>query len=510
MVVKDKKITVVGLARSGAGAAKLLALMGAEVTVTDKRPEVELIDMVKELGPSVKLALGGHPEEVFAAAELIVVSPGVPLEIRPIASAKAKGIPVIGELELAYQLIVASNESKVRGKKEDQLQVTSHQSPAFLAVTGSNGKSTTTTLLDHMMRKAGSSTVFGGNIGNALTEEIYKIVTSKEQLATSNEQRVTDEDKNSLLTTHCSLPDFFVVEVSSFQLEAIDSFRPHVASILNITPDHMDRYHSMTKYRDAKAAIYQNQRGGDFLVLNADDPEVLDLYNLHFRPGNPDRPKVYFFSRNREVEGVYYKDGKVFCNMSDISCRACLIKADEIRIKGVHNLENAMAASAMALLANCPAEAVAESMKEFTGLEHRLEQVRELDGVTYINDSKGTNVGAVVKSIESFPEPVVLIAGGRDKAGDFSVLRELVSQKVRAVILIGEASGKIKDALGDVTDTLMAKDLAEAVTMSRRTAKKGDVVLLSPACASFDMFRDYEDRGRQFKKLVVGLKDDNA
>jgi UDP-N-acetylmuramoylalanine--D-glutamate ligase len=237
---------------------------------------------------------------------------------------------------------------------------------------------------------------------------------------------------------------------------------------------------------------------------------VFDLYNLHFRPGNPERPKVYFFSRNREVEGIYYKDGKVYCNMPDIACTAYLIDADEIRIKGVHNLENAMAASVMALLANCPPEAVIDSMKEFKGLEHRLEQVRELDGVTYINDSKGTNVGAVVKSIESFPEPVVLIAGGRDKAGDFSVLRALVSQKVRAVILIGEASGKIKDALGDVTNSLMAKDLAEAVTMSRQIAKKGDVVLLSPACASFDMFRDYEDRGRQFKKLVMELKDSNA
>ncbi len=503
MVIKGKKITVVGLARSGAGAARLLALMGAEVTVTDKRPEAELMDMVKELGPSVKLALGGHPEEVFSAADLIVVSPGVPLEIRPVASAKAKGIPVIGELELAYLIMQGLGVSDLGLVKYAAL-IPNPQSPIpFLAITGSNGKSTTTTLLDHMMRKAGFNTVFGGNIGNALTEEIYKI-------ATSDEQRVTDEDNNSSLITHYSLPDFFVVEVSSFQLEAIDSFRPHIASILNITPDHLDRYHSMTEYRDAKAAIYLNQRSNDFLVLNADDPGVLDLYNLHLRPGNPERPKVYFFSRNREVEGIYYKDGKLYCNMPDIVRTAYLIDADEIRIKGVHNLENAMAASAMALLAKCSPEAVAESMKEFKGLEHRLELVRELDGVKYINDSKGTNVGAVMKSVESFQEPVVLIAGGRDKAGDFYALRDLVSQKVRAVILIGEASAKIKDALGDVTDTRMAKDLAEAVTMSRQMAKKGDAVLLSPACASFDMFQDYEDRGRQFKKLVMELKDINA
>ena len=508
MVIKGKKITVVGLARSGAGAARLLALMGAEVTVTDKRPEAEVMDMVKELGPSVKLALGGHPEEVFSAADLIVVSPGVPLEIRPVASAKTKGIPVIGELELAYRIMQGLGVSDL-GLVKDAALIPNPQSPIpFLAITGSNGKSTTTTLLDHMMRKAGFNTVFGGNIGNALTEEILKAVKS-DMLKVKSEKSEQIAENLSPFTFHLS-QDYFVVEVSSFQLEAIDSFRPHIASILNITPDHLDRYHSMTEYRDAKAAIYLNQRSNDFLVLNADDPGVLDLYNLHFRPGNPERPKVYFFSRNREVEGVYYKDGKLHCNMPDIARTAYLIDADEIRIKGVHNLENAMAASAMALLANCSPEAVAESMKEFKGLEHRLELVRELDGVKYINDSKGTNVGAVMKSVESFQEPVVLIAGGRDKAGDFYALRDLVSQKVRAVILIGEASAKIKDALGDVTDTRMAKDLAEAVTMSRQMAKKGDAVLLSPACASFDMFRDYEDRGRQFKKLVMELKDINA
>ncbi len=503
MTIKDKKVLVVGLARSGVGAAKLLSLMGAEVTVTDKRTEAELLDMVKELGPSVKLALGGHPEEVFIRADLIVVSPGVPLEIKPIASAKAKGIPVIGELELAYQIIQGLGV-RGQGLAKETTPIPIPQSPIpFLAVTGSNGKSTTTTLLDYMMKKGGFNTIFGGNIGNALTEEIYKIVVS-------NELQVTSEDKNSSLITHNALPDFFVAEVSSFQLEAIDSFRPGIASILNITPDHLDRYPSMVEYREAKANIFRNQRSGDILVLNADDPVLIDLYNLRFNPWKPDMPRVYFFSRTREVEGLYCKDGKVYCNIPEISCTACLIKADEIRIKGVHNLENAMAASTVALLANCSPEAVIESLKEFGGLEHRLELVRELDGVIYINDSKGTNVGAVVKSIESFHGPVVLIAGGRDKAGDFSVLRGPASRKVKAIVLIGEASGKIKDALGDVTDTLQAKDLAEAVELSRKMAEKGDVVLLSPACASFDMFRDYEDRGRQFKKIVMELRDRNA
>lgn len=503
--MKDKKVLVVGLARSGVGAARLLSLMGALVTVTDKRSEDELSEVVKGLGPLVRLALGGHPKEVFTDADLIVVSPGVPLEIGPVASAREKGIPVIGELELAYKAVMSYGLCAMTKDKPSEINAarsTQHSAP-FLALTGSNGKSTTTTLLDHMMRKAGFDTMLGGNIGNALTEEICKIVMS-DGLCVMSKDKLSGENASRI--THHASPDFVVVEVSSFQLEAIDSFRPHIASILNITPDHMDRYHSMTAYRDAKANIYLNQKSGDFLILNADDPGTLGLYDLHFRSGQQGRPRVYFFSRTREVAGIYCRAGKVYCNIPEIACNTYLIDADEIRIKGVHNLENAMAASAMALLANCPPEAVTESMKEFGGLEHRLELVRELDGVKYINDSKGTNTGAVVKSVESFREPLVLIAGGRDKAGDFSVLRGPVSQKVKAIILIGEASGKIKDALGDVTETVMAKDLEEAVKLSRQRAKKGDVVLLSPACASFDMFRDYEDRGRQFKKLVLEMK----
>ena len=276
MTIKDKKVTVVGLARSGAGAARLLSLLGAEVTVTDKRSEGELIDMIKGLRPSVRLALGGHPEEVFTKADLIVVSPGVPLEIWPIAAARAKGIQVIGELELAYRIMQGLGVSDL-GLVKDAALIPNPQSPIpFLAITGSNGKSTTTTLLDYMMKKAGFNTVFGGNIGNALTEEIYKIVTS-------NELRVTGKGEDLSPITHHPSPDFFVVEVSSFQLEAIDGFRPHIASLLNITPDHLDRYYSMDEYRNAKANIYRNQQSGDFLVLNADDPETMRLYDSRFK-----------------------------------------------------------------------------------------------------------------------------------------------------------------------------------------------------------------------------------
>jgi UDP-N-acetylmuramoylalanine--D-glutamate ligase len=332
-----------------------------------------------------------------------------------------------------------------------------------------------------MMKKGGYKTILGGNIGNALTEEIYK------QRAKSKEQKV----------------DYIVAEVSSFQLESIKDFRPKGATIVNITPDHLDRYHSLEEYRNAKARICENQGTGDFLVLNQDDPETMKVKSEKLKV------KLFFFSRKEEVNGIYLKNGVVYCNFQNSAPgirHPALIKADEIKIKGVHNLENAMAASAMALLAGCPTEAVIDSLKEFPGLEHRLEFVRELEGVSYFNDSKGTNVGAVMKSLESFSSPIILIAGGRDKAGDFSLMRQLVSERVKALVLIGEASEKIGKALGDLTETVQAKGLKEAVAVSRKLSVGGDVVLLSPACASFDMFRDFEDRGRQFKKSIMEMQ----
>jgi UDP-N-acetylmuramoylalanine--D-glutamate ligase len=470
MASAGNRITVVGLARSGAGAARLLADMGAVVTVTDSKTARELADIVSTLPASVSLCLGSHPDEIFSAADMIVVSPGVPLDIKPLADAKTEGKRIIGELELAYQII--------------ESQMAAEKAIPFLAVTGSNGKSTTTTLLNHMMQAAGFKTMFGGNIGNALTEEILK------------------------MNRENTVPDAVVAEISSFQLEAIETFRPHIAAILNITPDHLDRYHSMEEYRDAKAAIFQNQHEPDILILNADDPETMELYEARLREGDRG-PHVYFFSRTNKVKGLYVKDGVIIVNLSDQNQKEAilqLIDTQDIRIKGVHNLENAMAASAMALLAGCPVEVVRDSLKEFPGLEHRLELVRELDGVKYINDSKGTNVGAVIKSIESFSEPLILIAGGRDKAGEFAALKNLAAEKIKMLVLIGEAAEKIEHALGAVTKTVMAGDLKEAVQIAHATAKEGDVVLLSPACASFDMFRDFEDRGTQFKTIVRELE----
>ncbi len=491
--IKGKHVTVVGLARSGIGAANLLSELGTNVTVTDIKTEEKLKDFIPRLGPSVRLALGGHPEDIFLSADMLVVSPGVPLKIPHISSANSRGIPIIGELELAYQII----SSKLGGKR------------GFLAITGTNGKSTTTALLGFMMKKGGFQIIVGGNIGNALTEEILKQVKSQKSKVrppTCLPLLKGEFEEGCSLNSDLNLSiDYIVAEVSSFQLESIKDFRPGVATILNITPDHLDRYLSFEEYGLAKARIFKNQGEGDFLVLNWDDPAVMKLKSKKLEVKS-EKPRIFYFSRREKVEGLYLKDGQIYCNFSDLSLdthHSSLIRADEIKIKGVHNLENAMAASAMALLAGCPVEAVIDSLREFSGLEHRLEFVRELDGVSYFNDSKGTNVGAVIKSLESFSEPIILIAGGRDKAGDFSLLRQLVGEKVKSLILLGEAGEKIRKALGDLAATVMAKDLKEAVEMSRSIAIKGDVVLLSPACASFDMFVNFEDRGRQFKKLVA-------
>jgi UDP-N-acetylmuramoylalanine--D-glutamate ligase len=478
--LKDKKVTVVGLGRSGVGAANLLTDLGALVIVTDVRGEDELKDFVRRLRPSVRRLLGSHPENIFTEADMIVISPGVPHALPQLVKADARGIPIIGELELAYRIL--SNTLSISGV-----------GLRFLAVTGTNGKSTTTALLDFMMNKGGYRTMLGGNIGYALTEEIGKAVNSHQVSV------VGKESCNSNLSTI----DYIVAEISSFQLETIQKFRPQVAVVVNITPDHLDRYHSLQEYSDAKARIFENQGDGDFLVLNWDDPETIKVAKEKLDVKH-EKPRIFYFSRQGEVDGVYSKDGVVYCTIPDL-CTTSLIRADEIRIKGVHNLENAMAASAMALLAGCSINVVRESLKEFAGLEHRLEFVRELNGVRYFNDSKGTNVAAVMKSLESFSGPVLLIAGGRDKAGEFAQLKTLVKERVKALILIGEAAGKIHKALGDLTSTVMAEELKEAVQISRNMAEQGDVVLLSPACASFDMFENFEDRGRQFKKFVMEL-----
>ncbi len=440
---RGKRATVVGLARSGIAAARALRDLGAVVTVTDKKPVEQLTEQLKALGSGfVKVAAGGHPERIFIEADLIVLSPGVP-KIPAILEARRHGVKVISELELAWLL---------------------SDSP-FIGITGTNGKSTVTTLVGLMLKKSRKKVLVAGNIGNALTEE-PRLLRGQ---------------------------DWIVAEISSFQLEDSETFKPTVAALLNITQDHLDRYHDIAEYGEVKANIFKNQTEQDFLVLNDDDPLVRPMAE---RAGS----QVIPFSRLRNLDdGACVKDGYIVFKKERI-CRV-----GDMKIQGVHNVENALAAASLSLAAGADRRAVETVLKEFPGLEHRLEFVREKNGVTYINDSKGTNVGAVVKSVEGFTRPVILIAGGLDKGSDFSPLYDLFRQKVKLLVLIGKAADKMAKALGTATETVFAKTLEDAVRLAAEKAVSGDVVLLSPACASFDMFKDFEDRGRQFKKAVKGL-----
>jgi|WetSurMetagenome_2_1015567.scaffolds.fasta_scaffold00413_7 UDP-N-acetylmuramoylalanine--D-glutamate ligase len=475
----DKKITVVGLARSGVGAANLLAFLGAEVTVTDRKECAQLEDVINALDPRVSTVIGSNPPELFTSSDLVVVSPGVPSDVEPLRAARSRGIRVIGELELAYEVLHSAVEAP---------------RPEILAITGTNGKSTTTALLYEMVGHADAGSILAGNIGNSVAAEIQGLLERPQP---------------------GPAPKFIVVELSSFQLETIEAFRPKGSAILNVTPDHLDRYHGMAAYMDAKIRISMNQRPSDFIVLNADDPLTPDV--LGGMSKGDDGPAVFYFSRKKKVEGVYLDNGLVRFNLPASALSRMggsiaepygkeTLDPETFIIRGVHNIENAMAAALMACLAGCSMRDIRRALSSFPGLEHRLELVRELDGVRYINDSKGTNVGAVLKSLEGFSEPVILIAGGKDKAGDFSLLKPLLSEKVKRLVLVGAAAEKIRSVVSDVVDCEMTGyDFGAAIAAARAAASAGDVVLLSPACASFDMFTDFEDRGRQFRRMVMEL-----
>lgn len=498
-IFKGKNILVVGIARSGVGAANLLSELGALVTVTDSKPRKLLKEHISRLSPSINIITDDNPDEVFKTSDMIVVSPGVPHNIPPLQQARKNGIQIMSELEIAYQVIQSGAMSE--STLAESQGTGAGAIPALIGITGTNGKSTTTTLVDLMLKESGCKTIMGGNIGNALTEEILKTVVSG-QWSGDIEKLTTAEFPDR------KIPEFIVAEISSFQLEAIYELRPKVAAILNITPDHLDRYESMLDYINAKARIFENQTGEDFLILNADDPLIMKMMNEQSKR-NKALPAILFFSRRKEVRGVYCKDGILYCNIPDLpfpSSDYPFISAEEIKIKGLHNLENAMAASLVALVSGHSYQSVGDVLKRFSGLEHRLELVCEVEGVSFINDSKATNTGAVEKSLEGL-ENVVLIMGGLDKGSNFSVLRDLISKKVKALILIGEAKDKISKALAGETDTCSADDLDDAVKISISKASSGDVVLLSPGCASFDMFINFEERGKKFKESVRKMQD---
>jgi UDP-N-acetylmuramoylalanine--D-glutamate ligase len=443
--VTNKRVTVVGAARSGLAAAELLARRGARVTLSDARADVPEAGYLRGLG--IALELGGHVPDTFTSADLVVLSPGVRPEQDVVLAARDRGIPVIAEIELASRWL--------RGR--------------VIAITGTKGKSTTTALTGRILEAAGFKVTVGGNIGSPLSAQVSE-----------------------------STPDtFHVVETSSFQLEQIDTFHPWIAVMLNFSPDHLDRHPDVAAYGAAKARVFENQDAGDFAVINADDPAVLALA----RKG---RAAARRFSVTGQIDfGTIVDDGWIVDRQPARSQR--LVPLDAIHLLGPHLVNDVMAAATVGAIAGAAPEAMASAVDAFHGLEHAMELVAEVDGVRFVNDSKATNVESALRSIESFDRDLVPIMGGRFKGGDLRRLRDPLKARGKAVVAIGEARPLLRDALGDVVPIEEADSFAAAIDRAYELAKPSGVVLLAPACASFDMFRDYAERGRRFKDEVKRL-----
>jgi len=446
-----KRALVVGLARTGVVTALFSAGYGATVTATDQRPEAELGETAAKLrAAGVKLELGGHNPDSFLNQDLIVVSPGVPAKLPALELARARGIPVWSEIELAWRFL--------RGK--------------LIAITGSNGKTTTTSLVAHILQTASIPTLVGGNIGTPLLALV----------------------ENSMDTS------VTVAEISSFQLETIEKFRPEIGVLLNLTPDHLDRHASFDEYALAKMRMFENQIERDIAVLNADDPEITRRM--------PTKPHIFWFSRQKRVAaGAFLRDEQIF--FRNEGSEVALARREQIPLRGEHNVENVLAACAAAYLAGADPGAIASGIRTFKGVEHRLEFVAEISGVQFYNDSKATNVDAAVKAIEAFPGPLIVILGGKDKGSPYTPLRELLHERAHMAILIGAAAKKIAEDLGDSVPLKNVGTLDRAVETAMQNAQAGDTVLLAPACSSFDQFENFEHRGRAFKELVANLENQN-
>ena len=444
MELKDARVLVVGMAKSGLAAAGLLAGRGARVSACDLRPAEELPEAAAELAARGVPFFRQTPE-LFEGQDLIVISPGVPADLAELERARSAGVPVVGELELASWFLQGET----------------------IGITGSNGKTTTTAMTGHILRQCGIPCQVGGNIGTPPTS-----------LVASSRPGVWN-----------------VLELSSFQLETIRSFRPRVAVVTNITPDHLDRHRTFEAYRAAKARILENQTAEDCAVLNASDPECVGFGALA-------RGRVFWFSQDKPVSPGVWFDGQ--------SIRAgdqLILDARHFPLKGRHNIENAMAAAAASLLAGARPEAIGAALASFPGVEHRLEFVRTVRGVSYYNDSKATNVDATLKAVDAFDGGLWVILGGKDKNSDYRPLRRPLRSKARAALLIGKAAPIIAAHLEGAVPLLPCGDLATAVRTAYQSAAAGDVVLLAPACASFDQFQSFEHRGRAFKALVMDLEE---
>jgi len=443
--VTGRRVTVAGAARSGIAAAELLASKGATVTLSDTRTDLDEADGLARLG--IMLERGGHVEDTFASADLVVLSPGVAPDLPVINAARRKGVPVIGEVELASRWL--------KGR--------------IVAITGTKGKSTTTALVGRILEAGGFPVTVGGNIGAPLSAQV---------------------ERSTAKTLH-------VVETSSFQLEQIDTFHPWIAVMLNFSPDHLDRHPGVEAYAAAKARIFENQQPGDFAVINADDPQVLAMA----RRG---RAVQRLFARTTSLdEGTVVEAGWIV-NLRNGS-RDRLVPLDAVHLIGRHLVDDVLAAATVGVLAGVAPAAMTAAVDAFPGLEHAMELVAERGGVRFVNDSKATNVDAALRSIESFATGVVPIMGGRFKGGDLRLLRQPLAERARAVVAIGEAAPLLHEAFDDVIRVVDADTIDVAVERAFGLARPDGVVLLAPACASFDMFRDYAERGRRFKEAVVAL-----
>lgn len=452
MKLGNKRILVVGMARSGIAAAELIMRHGAKPVLSDQKKEDAFgteLDVLR--GTACEFRLGEDAVALLDGVDGMVISPGVPIDAPLVLAAKEKGVPVVGELELAWSLLQGD----------------------MLAISGTNGKTTTTTLVGRIFENAGRVTHVAGNIGYPLSS--VAMVSRKD--------------------------DISVVEVSSFQLESVKTFHPRVAALLNITEDHLNRHGTMAQYVKLKQRIFENQTERDYAVLNMDDPVLVKMASKL-------KAQVAFFSRTQPVaNGAFVEDGKIVWQWRGE--RRVICNADQILIPGPHNLENAVAATAMACAMGVPAPVIRHTLQSFTGVEHRIEKVRVFQGVTYINDSKGTNVDSTIKAVQSMRAPTVLLLGGYDKHTDFMPLcREIAASGMIAdVVVMGETAQQLRKQLeeagyGRITQ---AYSLEDAVEKAKAMATSGGNVLLSPACASFDMFRDYEQRGTVFKEIVNGL-----
>jgi len=488
--LKNKRVLVVGLGKSGLAAAHFLKTLGARVTVSDARPATLIAELSELLDQGFMVEAGSHGLLTFRRQDLIVVSPGVPMSTPVLSQVRAMGAHIIGELELGAEYLQGE----------------------VIAVTGSNGKTTTTSLIGEILKAAGRPTLVGGNIGRpvtAMVEESVELSHRGDRLNEQNagvlrsaqddgEKREDDAEKYQAQDERVG-PVWSVLEVSSFQLETVETFKPRIAMVLNITPDHLDRHGTFEAYAALKARITEFQTAEDFLILNGEDKNTQLI-------AAKTKAQVYWFSGRRPMKQGAFVHGESILFVAREGAKAePVMPVAEISLAGAHNVENVLAAVCAARLAGVESETIRAAVREFKAVEHRLEFVREVAGVRYYNDSKATNVDATMKAVAAFAGGIYLILGGKDKGSDYRVLEPLLRERVKTVITIGSAAEKIERQLDGVVKIERAETLQRAVEFAQAAAVAGDTVLLAPACASFDQFENYEHRGRVFKELVQAL-----